>query len=222
MPRVHRCGHHGCMAMVPLQYRYCEQHYKEAHQLYIKQQERKESSAAYQYHRRRAAKHYDNHVRFAGNDNNDQSLANIAKSFGLKDSAKESGKESAVKEQPKDTTQSMEQRARAKFYRSKQWKAVREAVFNRDLDSCSVCGSAVGKMYVDHIVPLRLCREDQRLDNKNLWLLCAACHNKKTKIEEKTDDNILKKATLEDWKSKLKKAPALLSQDFPPYNGAIL
>lgn len=218
MPQVHRCGHRGCMAMVPLQYRYCDKHYKEAHQLYMKQQERKESSAAYQYHRRRAAKHYDNHVRFAGNDDNGQRLDNLTKSFGLKDSTKDS----AVKDQAKELTQSMEQRARSKFYRSKQWKAVREAVFNRDIGSCSVCGSATGKMYVDHIVPLKLCREDQRLDDKNLWLLCSACHNKKTKIEERTSIKELKSQTVESWKAKLKKGPALLSHGFPPYNGAIL
>ena len=71
------------------------------------------------------------------------------------------------------------------FYHSKQWQSVRDAVYSRDLATCQVCGNVVqNRKIVDHIVPRRLCSNQEALDSSNLWTLCVRCHFRKTKIEQ--------------------------------------
>ena len=84
------------------------------------------------------------------------------------------------------------------FYRTKSWRAVRDAVFARDGATCQVCGNIVqDRKIVDHIVPRRLCTPEQALDSSNLWTLCYKCHYRKTKLEKLISakpggDNILR------------------------------
>jgi len=73
------------------------------------------------------------------------------------------------------------------FYNSRLWKDMRELMFRRDHGLCVQCRSKdiikIGDV-VDHIIPIRV---DwlRRLDPANLQTLCHACHNKKTKEDEK-------------------------------------
>ena len=192
MPLVHRCGEAGCRAMIPLKYRYCTTHYNNHYQAYVHRHSTGVAARAYEYHRQRAAKHYDQTTRFAEPDDNQSNLADqLAKSFGLKNPVKEPTKELA-------------QSSRAKFYRSKQWLVVRSAVYNRDIGCCQVCGRSEQRMYVDHIVPLRLCREKDMVASSNLWTLCGKCHNKKSRLEAKTSDKKLQRLSAVDWQSFLK------------------
>lgn len=84
------------------------------------------------------------------------------------------------------------------FYHSKQWQAVRDYVYARDLATCQSCGNVVqDRKIVDHIVPRRLCTPEQALDSANLWTLCTLCHYRKTKLEKLISakpggDNILR------------------------------
>jgi 5-methylcytosine-specific restriction endonuclease McrA len=72
-----------------------------------------------------------------------------------------------------------------KFYHSKQWRAIRDAIFARDMACCQVCGNVVAdRKIVDHIVPRRLCSPQEALDSANLWVLCYQCHFRKTKLEQ--------------------------------------
>lgn len=189
MPLVHRCGQPGCREMIPLKYRYCTKHYNEHYQAYLHRHSTGVAARAYEYHRRRATKHYDTTHRFAATDD-DSAAKDLAQSFGLKSSAKEPAKD-------------MSQSSRAKFYRSKQWLSVRSAVYSRDLGCCQVCGRSENRMYVDHIVPLRLCSDTDRVADKNLWTLCGKDHNKKTRMEAKTNDKKLSRMTAIDWKRAL-------------------
>lgn len=71
------------------------------------------------------------------------------------------------------------------FYHSKQWQAVRDYVYARDLATCQVCGNVVtNRKIIDHIVARRLCTPEQALDSSNLWTLCYKCHFRKTKLEQ--------------------------------------
>lgn len=70
------------------------------------------------------------------------------------------------------------------FYQSKEWKATRNYVINRDNYMCCVCGEPLSNTkIIDHITPLRI-DSSKRLDTSNLWCLCYSCHNIKTAIEE--------------------------------------
>lgn len=72
-----------------------------------------------------------------------------------------------------------------KFYHSKQWERVRDAVYARDGATCQVCGNIVqNRKIVDHIIPRRLCSAQEALGSSNLWTLCSRCHYRKTKIEQ--------------------------------------
>ncbi|WP_288528267.1 HNH endonuclease [uncultured Secundilactobacillus sp.] len=190
MPKVHRCGQHGCRQMIPLGYRYCDQHYKQHYQNYLHSKETHQATRAYQYHRARQAKHYDDTIRFA-DDGADESTQDLAKSFGLKDSTKKAA-------------QNIGSKMRAKFYRSKQWQSVRSAVYARDVGCCQVCGRAQARMYVDHVVPLSVCEPDQQLDLTNLWTLCGRCHNLKTKHEQKLSTDKMRRMNKQDWKEFIK------------------
>ncbi|WP_054948968.1 HNH endonuclease [Numidum massiliense] len=68
------------------------------------------------------------------------------------------------------------------FYRSPEWKLVRQRALNRDSGLCQHClrrkRITMADM-VDHIVPIRKAWH-LRLDTRNLQSLCNSCHNKKT------------------------------------------
>ncbi|MCT4383807.1 HNH endonuclease [Lacticaseibacillus paracasei] len=71
------------------------------------------------------------------------------------------------------------------FYHSKQWQKVRDYIFARDMATCQVCGNVVqDRKVIDHVVPLKLCKDKQALDSSNLWTLCYKCHFRKTKLEQ--------------------------------------
>lgn len=74
-----------------------------------------------------------------------------------------------------------------KFYKSHEWKAVRNYVIQRANGMCEQClleGRSVQGKIVDHKIPLRKAW-DKRLDPNNLWYLCQYHHNKKTDWEQK-------------------------------------
>lgn len=206
MPVVHRCGARGCRAMIPLGYRYCEQHYNEYVSGLQHKQATRQATTAYQYHKQRKAKYYDEHHRFNSDDldNSDQQRSNLYKSFGIKEPTKKPAK-------------TMAQSERAKFYRSKRWHNVRDDITAKAMNICAICGQSKHLMYVDHVVPLYLCDDNQQYAESNLWVLCGGCHNHKTRIEKKTNDDKLKRMTKSDWHKRLSKqnTPALSSQGFP-------
>ncbi|WP_427883838.1 HNH endonuclease [Lacticaseibacillus paracasei] len=71
------------------------------------------------------------------------------------------------------------------FYHSKQWRAVRDYVYARDMATDQVTGEVLGdRKIVDHIVPRRLCTAKQALDSNNLWVLSYKTHYRKTKLEQ--------------------------------------
>lgn len=68
------------------------------------------------------------------------------------------------------------------FYKSRQWKMIREVVKTRDNGLCVQClrnGRIRAGKIVDHIEPLKVSWE-KRLLLTNLQYLCQQCHNKKT------------------------------------------
>ncbi|PGC80400.1 HNH endonuclease [Bacillus toyonensis] len=73
------------------------------------------------------------------------------------------------------------------FYNSRLWKGMRELMYRRDHGLCVQCRSKdiiqIGDV-VDHIIPIRV-EWSKRLEPTNLQTLCHACHNKKTKEDEK-------------------------------------
>jgi len=71
-----------------------------------------------------------------------------------------------------------DQQAR-RFYKSREWETVRQAVLTRDDYLCVRCleGKRIRRATtVDHIIPLSEAWE-RRLDMDNLRSLCAKCHN---------------------------------------------
>ncbi|MEC2595813.1 HNH endonuclease, partial [Bacillus cereus] len=64
---------------------------------------------------------------------------------------------------------------------------MRELIYRRDHGLCVQCRSKdiikIGDV-VDHIIPIRV-DWSKRLEPSNLQTLCHACHNKKTKEDEK-------------------------------------
>ncbi|MFT8557899.1 HNH endonuclease [Liquorilactobacillus hordei] len=71
------------------------------------------------------------------------------------------------------------------FYHSSKWTKVRDYVYARDMATDQVTGDATkNTLIVDHIIPLRLCKEEQRLDPNNLWCLSRSTHSIKTKMEQ--------------------------------------
>lgn len=92
----------------------------------------------------------------------------------------------AIKEQKAKTYDQTERDpAATAFYHSKQWQAVRDYVYSRDLATCQVCGNVVqDRKIVDHIIPRRLLSNSDTLNSANLWTLCPKCHYRKTKLEQ--------------------------------------
>ena len=68
---------------------------------------------------------------------------------------------------------------------------MRELIYRRDHGLCVQCRSKdiikIGDV-VDHIIPIRM-DWSKRLEPTNLQTLCHACHNKKTKEDEKKTKN---------------------------------
>jgi len=65
--------------------------------------------------------------------------------------------------------------------KSKRWKALRQQALRRDGWKCVAC-KAVGRLEVDHILPVRT-HPELAFDLTNLQTLCASCHSRKTRIE---------------------------------------
>ncbi|WP_290033877.1 HNH endonuclease [Ligilactobacillus cholophilus] len=91
------------------------------------------------------------------------------------------------------------------FYQSKEWKATRNYVINRDNYVCCVCGEPLNNTkIIDHITPRRA-DKTKELDTDNLWCLCYKCHNIKTSIEEQiinspNGKNKIKHINKKNWK----------------------
>lgn len=60
-----------------------------------------------------------------------------------------------------------------KPYHTRQWRIVRQRVFDRDGWRCVLCGKA-GRLECDHIVPLAA--GGAAFDMDNLRTLCRGCH----------------------------------------------
>lgn len=72
-----------------------------------------------------------------------------------------------------------------KFYRSKEWKSIREGILLRDSYLCQYCkqkGIIRPGNIVDHIVPVEY-DSNLKSDLSNLITCCKPCHNVKTKWE---------------------------------------
>lgn len=73
------------------------------------------------------------------------------------------------------------------FYKSKQWKELRDYIFHKQHGLCQVClkdNRLVSGDVVDHITPIKL-DWSKRLDESNLQVLCHRCHNRKTAAEKR-------------------------------------
>ncbi|WP_454000759.1 HNH endonuclease [Afipia felis] len=74
------------------------------------------------------------------------------------------------------------------WYKTARWRALRLAIFLRDLFTCQKCGLVEGdtsKLVCDHKTPHR---GDERLfwDEGNLQTLCKRCHNSVKQAEEQS------------------------------------
>ncbi|MHC2666565.1 HNH endonuclease [Bradyrhizobium diazoefficiens] len=74
------------------------------------------------------------------------------------------------------------------WYSTARWRALRLAIFLRDLYTCRKCGLVEGNtslLVCDHINPHR---GDERLfwDETNLQTLCKSCHDKLKQLEEQS------------------------------------
>lgn len=103
-----------------------------------------------------------------------------------KDAYRRSKLAQAIKaQQAKQYDQTERDPEATKFYHSKQWQKVRDAVYARDMATDQITGEVLGdRKIVDHIVPLRLCTGKQALDSNNLWVLSYQTHYRKTKLEQ--------------------------------------
>lgn len=66
-----------------------------------------------------------------------------------------------------------------KFYKSDQWRTVRELVLHRDAYICQKCkrqGRITPATIVHHIIPVRY-DSKKALELDNLETICASCHN---------------------------------------------
>lgn len=66
------------------------------------------------------------------------------------------------------------------FYNSKEWKKLKKEIHEELPKVCIVCGSK-DELHVDHIKPVRYFWEE-RLNKKNLQLLCKDCNQEKGSI----------------------------------------
>lgn len=83
------------------------------------------------------------------------------------------------------------------FYKSKEWKRLREEVYISQQGLCQRClkqkkivtgsydkNGRFIRNIVDHIIPI-LIDWNKRLDKRNLQVLCQKCHNQKTAADKK-------------------------------------
>lgn len=74
-----------------------------------------------------------------------------------------------------------------KFYRSKAWVDMRQAILNEQYYLCQYCMAnrrvTPNSKTVDHVTPIEIAPE-LRLHKDNLVVTCRACHNIKTKLEQ--------------------------------------
>lgn len=102
-------------------------------------------------------------------------------------------------------------KSRINFYKTAEWKHVREFVWQRDNGLCQyhqLVGEIVTGTIVDHVVPLEF-DESLRSDDSNLVVTCKQCHNIKTNWEQnyyktgfsnKIDKNAVKIKNIENLK----------------------
>lgn len=65
------------------------------------------------------------------------------------------------------------------FYRSKQWKDVRQYVFNRDLGLCTKCGRPGEEVHhTVWLTPDNINNPEITLNDKLLITLCRDCHQR--------------------------------------------
>ena len=64
------------------------------------------------------------------------------------------------------------------FYKSPEWKTLRNDVYKKLTHFCPVCGSE-NNLVIDHINPVRYFW-NQRLDENNLQILCDDCNLEKS------------------------------------------
>lgn len=83
------------------------------------------------------------------------------------------------------------------FYQSKEWKRVREYIFNRDNGICQDCYKkgivSIGKE-VHHIIFLtadNINNQSVTLGEDNLILLCKECHHSRHNKTKSTRDNLM-------------------------------
>lgn len=65
--------------------------------------------------------------------------------------------------------------------RDRRWPALRLSAKRRDGWKCVKC-NAIGRLEVDHILPVRS-HPERAFDLSNLQSLCVTCHSRKTRIE---------------------------------------
>ena len=71
------------------------------------------------------------------------------------------------------------------LFRTRRWKAVRRAVFDRDGWRCCECGRP-GALECDHVTPLQREPGQDPWDINGLQTLCRQCHIAKTCRENRT------------------------------------
>lgn len=107
-----------------------------------------------------------------------------------------------------------------RFYRSGQWKQIRDYRIAYDQYTCQCCGNnyQASRLTADHIVMRKLLSPKQQLDWHNLWTLCNRCNAVKQQLEikfqKKGKVEQLKSMSKSDWKKmilekeKIKNTPA--------------
>ncbi len=67
------------------------------------------------------------------------------------------------------------------FYRSPEWRRLRQEVDAEGAKYCAICGRSDGRLDLDHIKTL-VERPDLALARSNVRWLCVSCHSKKTVV----------------------------------------
>lgn len=70
----------------------------------------------------------------------------------------------------------------SRFYKSKDWKSIRQIIIARDMSICQMCETLIlSKMVVHHIDEITIDNYQDKnitLNAENLETLCFSCHNK--------------------------------------------
>lgn len=72
-----------------------------------------------------------------------------------------------------------------KFYKSKEWKKIRQHIYKTKYGICELCGAPGDEVH--HIIPLtpnNITNQDITLSKSNLILLCKSCHQKQHKQQK--------------------------------------